>query len=1163
MKNTLIELFNKKDFSKLSEEFIRLINYYGYENNDSKDKYFKELDEFVGIFLEIFTNKEFYIPENQREEYINQNPLISNLIYLSSFENTDQYINSLSKEFLQKDSDTYNRFVKFLTLYSVRNNLYINYQFFFSFDSNLSSIWYSRNFIIDGCITEKTFENLIKHIDNIELIKDFLKFSNLMYFPYFLSTYFFPQKDKIVKEIINSLIKNKYSEIKIKNNPDKKKIAVISSLFSQKYSVYRVTYKFIKSLASEYEITLIHSSANIGEIDTRCFKNIINLKFINGEIDLTEIKENNFSLVFFPDIGLNIESIILSNIRIAPVQIATAGHPVSTFGGEIDYYISGDQTEFFDKIKENYSERVFLLPGKGVHAPNVKYLSLNISNVTGKFIIACPWTSQKINYKHLMNLKKILANSKKDLVFRFFPGNLSLSLLYTFEKEICSILPKENIEIISSINYQKYMQKIEESDIVIDSFPFGGNNIAIDALYLKKPFVAFEGDKLYNKFAAATLKDFDITEVIASRDNEFIVKVLKLINNDEFRLKIIQKIKNTDFHQKLFNVNSSEYFKLAVDYIIENNEVLKINNKNHIVFDLKDEYVSENFINQIQKFYFTNILNSPDFSSKLDDFLKYFLSFFIKNDFIVPQKHYNSYIKSSSLLSNLVSLSSFGTTDQFLSLLLNSSVEEEPYFHNNILIKILTLYSARNTIKVNYHKLFNSNSNLSSIWYIEYFNNCVLVKENTCKNFEKHADNIEKISELFNVQFLGINSPYFFSSYISPDKDKKLRNIINVKLQEQYNKVQVKNTPEKKKIAVVSEFLYKKHAVYRCLIEYLRALKPDYELTLIHIGEWVNETDTSIFEKIIKLKFNNKGGLNISPILENNFSLVFFTDLGMNSDSVFLSNLRIAPVQVAGLGHSVSSHGSKIDYFISGTDTEDIDKIYDNYSERVVLIKGIGLHPEFSSFEKKESNNRNKRFLILCPWSLHKINYKHLANLKEIILKSQKKLLFRFLTGFIDNGLFRAFKKEIEELLGKENIEVFPLIPYEKFMGLYHEAEIAIDSYHFGGYNSVVDALFLNKPVITITGTKAYNRFASALLKNSGLNELIAKNDMDYIEKVINFINDDKYRNEIIEKINGINLKEKLFNTNEPQYFKKAIDYLIMNNENLKAENSRFPIFIK
>lgn len=44
--------------------------------------------------------------------------------------------------------------------------------------------------------------------------------------------------------------------------------------------------------------------------------------------------------------------------------------------------------------------------------------------------------------------------------------------------------------------------------------------------------------------------------------------------------------------------------------------------------------------------------------------------------------------------------------------------------------------------------------------------------------------------------------------------------------------------------------------------------------------------------------------------------------VGMHPYVILLANMRLAPVQVASYGHSSSSHGALVDYFIGGAEVE-------------------------------------------------------------------------------------------------------------------------------------------------------------------------------------------------------------------------------------------------
>ena len=64
----------------------------------------------------------------------------------------------------------------------------------------------------------------------------------------------------------------------------------------------------------------IYSRANSDIQDY--FKEVYTVKKNGDFIEYGSIVENDFNIIIFPDIGLNTESLVLSNLRIAPVQIA-------------------------------------------------------------------------------------------------------------------------------------------------------------------------------------------------------------------------------------------------------------------------------------------------------------------------------------------------------------------------------------------------------------------------------------------------------------------------------------------------------------------------------------------------------------------------------------------------------------------------------------------------------------------------------------------------------------------------------------------------------------------------------------------------------------------------------------------------------------------------
>jgi hypothetical protein len=59
-------------------------------------------------------------------------------------------------------------------------------------------------------------------------------------------------------------------------------------------------------------------------------------------------------------------------------------------------------------------------------------------------------------------------------------------------------------------------------------------------------------------------------------------------------------------------------------------------------------------------------------------------------------------------------------------------------------------------------------------------------------------------------------------------------------------------------------------------------------------------------------------------IQQQRFDAVFYPSIGMHVADVLLANLRLSQVQVTTYGHSTSTHGSKIDYFLCSKEVEQV-----------------------------------------------------------------------------------------------------------------------------------------------------------------------------------------------------------------------------------------------
>jgi Glycosyl transferase family 41 len=551
---------------------------------------------------------------------------------------------------------------------------------------------------------------------------------------------------------------------------------------------------------------------------------------------------------------------------------------------------------------------------------------------------------------------------------------------------------------------------------------------------------------------------------------------------------------------------------------------------------------------------------------ELSDDLRYFVNAFVKNflyiftqpDYVLSDRHGIDFIKFNLVVSNLVAISDFRTTDPYLELL---KMQPQNY------VKILTLYSARNTVRFDRRTLFDASPQLASRWYSHYLEifRSGLVNSSVHQNLREHIIyEDDRLTEFHNIEAL-----YFGATYIDGDLDRLLKQEINlaIKNSQLIKSIKIENNPNPKKIAIASAFWFTQHSVYRILAECIAKLKDSYELTLIHLGDCKLEIDTQYFQEVRYLQIASDT-FDTRSIAKNEFVAIYYPDIGMSLESILLSNLRIAPIQICGLGHPVSTFGSEIDYFISGNAVEVADRPEVNYTERLVLLSGLGAINNYPNYQVRHENKRSiehqAKFIINCPWYAQKVNYPLLKSLQAIARSATQPVLFRLFSG---GGLtvkndFIPFAKDVEQILGADCVCVYAYKTYNEYMDIMAEGDICLDSDHFGGFNVIIDGLYLKKPTVVFEGQRWYSRAGAKLMQNIGLGELVVTTSTAYTQLTLKLIDNRDFRREMQSKIDRIDLDKLIFESNDGEYFKQAIDFLLENHESLKINASRNPIRI-
>lgn len=236
---------------------------------------------------------------------------------------------------------------------------------------------------------------------------------------------------------------------------------------------------------------------------------------------------------------------------------------------------------------------------------------------------------------------------------------------------------------------------------------------------------------------------------------------------------------------------------------------------------------------------------------------------------------------------------------------------------------------------------------------------------------------------------------------------------------------------------------------------------------------------------------------------------------------------KCAPIQINFLGYPGTSASDKIDYIIADrTVIPEKNKRY--FSEKIIYLPNSYQPSEknrklsIKNFNKQNLNLPDNDFIFCCFNTSTKI-LPGVFKLWIDILKRVPKSILWLISDKND------VKKNLKSELKKKDIEPERIIFSDKLHISEHLARIKyadlfLDTFPYNAHTSCSDSIWAGLPVLTLEGDSFQSRVASSLLKTSGLNDLVAKNKDEYVEKAVRIARNKEHLNY---------LKNKLINSRE------------------------------
>lgn len=346
----------------------------------------------------------------------------------------------------------------------------------------------------------------------------------------------------------------------------------------------------------------------------------------------------------------------------------------------------------------------------------------------------------------------------------------------------------------------------------------------------------------------------------------------------------------------------------------------------------------------------------------------------------------------------------------------------------------------------------------------------------------------------------------------------KLKNIIEKRLN---NKI----ISKKVKLGIISSDI-KYHSVWNAFLKGIVTFinKEKFDIYLYSINT-ERDNETLVAMNSTKFFFDGKKSLEewINLIESHSLDIIFYPEIGMNPLINQIAAYKPAKKQVTSWGHPETSGLATMDFYLS-TNFLETHLSHKNYVEKIVKLDGIGtcfLPPSLvaAKFNLLKFGIPEGSKILLCLGAANKFLPEYDYIYECLINNNDCHLIFMHDTSGMSKILEKRLIARFINNNNKNKIHFIPFLTREGFNGIMRLSTVLVDTVGFSGFNTAMQAIGNNLPVVTYPNQYMRSRNAYAINKLLKLDELIAQSKDEFISIIEKLLNNSDYLESIKNKI--------------------------------------------
>lgn len=306
------------------------------------------------------------------------------------------------------------------------------------------------------------------------------------------------------------------------------KIGLVSGYFRE-HTVYRLFGHLLQSLTNQgYPLTLLSLNPQQDAITQQLSQQYSWVQLPRQLKQARQVMASlNLDVLLYLDLNMDPLSWYLAFAQLAPVQLLTWGHGITSGHSQLDGFISSQALETPFSASQAYTEPLLQLPGLlGAWQPGPAAVGSLPWDLPAGHRYVCPQSLYKFHPEFDPLLAGLLAQDPQGqliLIEGLYPEwRQQLELRWQNQLDL------KRVHWLPRLSQQHFLALLAACDVMLDPRPFGGGLTTMQALSLGLPVVTWPGELLKNRIALAVCQQMNWWEGVASGPEDYLKKAQAL-----------------------------------------------------------------------------------------------------------------------------------------------------------------------------------------------------------------------------------------------------------------------------------------------------------------------------------------------------------------------------------------------------------------------------------------------------------------------------------------------------------------------------------------------------------------------------------------------------------------------------------------------------------